>query len=88
MDDLAHRVDEGFKRAHADTRSLREDMNAGFAQAHAETSSLRADMNNGFNRIDADLRSLRVEMAGLQRVLIQAAFGLIAAILGLAATQL
>jgi hypothetical protein len=49
-------------------------------------------MDAGFNRVDADLRELRGEMNSrfdaLQRTLILAAGGMIAALIGLIATQL
>jgi hypothetical protein len=49
-------------------------------------------MDAGFNRVDADLRELRGEMSSrfdaLQRTLILAAGGVIAALIGLIATQL
>ena len=49
-------------------------------------------MDAGFDRVDADLRELRGEMNSrfdaLQRTLILAAGGVIAALIGLIATQL
>ncbi len=49
-------------------------------------------MDAGFNRVDADLRELRGEMNSrfdaLQQALIFAAGGVIAALIGLIATQL
>jgi hypothetical protein len=49
-------------------------------------------MDQGFDRVDADLRELRTEMNtrfdALQRTLILATGGMIAALIGLIATQL
>jgi hypothetical protein len=56
MDDLSHRVDQGFERVDADIRELRTEMNT---------------------RFDA-----------MQRTLFLAAAGIVAALIGLIATQL
>jgi hypothetical protein len=53
---------------------------------------VRADMDQGFNRVDSDIRELRSEMTSrfdsLQRTLILGAAGVIAALIGVIATQL
>jgi hypothetical protein len=56
---------------------------------------LERRMENGFDRVDGDIRELRGELGSLHRTIIQfgaamlAAFvGLVAAVLGLVATQL
>jgi hypothetical protein len=74
MDDLSHRMDQGFDRVDADIREL------------------RADMDRGFDRVDSDLGGLRAEMNlrfdALQRTLFLGATGVVAALIGLIATQL
>lgn len=53
---------------------------------------VRTEMEQGFNRVDSDIRELRSEVGSrfdaLQRTLILAAAGVIAALIGLIATQL
>jgi hypothetical protein len=63
LDDLSHRMDEGFERVDRDLRDL------------------RAEMKEGFDRTDA-------RFDALQQTLILAAAGVIAAMIGLIATQL
>lgn len=74
MDDFSHRMDQGFGRVDADIREL------------------RADMARGFNRVDSELGGLRVEMNArfdaMQRTLFLAAAGIVAALIGVIATQL
>ncbi len=74
-------VDERFDRVETDIRDLRGDMNRGFAQVNADMRDLRAEMNGGFDRIDA-------RFDALQRTLFLAAAGVVAALIGLIATQL
>jgi hypothetical protein len=45
-------------------------------------------MDSGFARVDADLRALTSRFDGLQRTMIQVGGGVIAALVGLIATQL
>lgn len=45
-------------------------------------------MDSGFARVDADLRALNSRFDGLQRTMIQVGGGVIAALVGLIATQL
>lgn len=74
MDDFSHRMDQGFGRVDADIREL------------------RAAMDRGFNRVDAELGGLRAEMNArfdaMQRTLFLAAAGIVAALIGVIATQL
>jgi hypothetical protein len=63
LDDLNHKVDEGFRRVDADLRGLR-----------SEVRSLGAEVNGRFD--------------ALQRVLILSHAGIVAALIGVIATQL
>ncbi|HEX7059058.1 MAG TPA: hypothetical protein VF176_04335 [Solirubrobacterales bacterium] len=45
-------------------------------------------MDNGFDRVDDDLRLVHTRIDALQRTMIQVGGGLIAAMIGLIATQL
>ena len=58
----------------------------------ARLDDLSHRMDQGFDRVDSDIRELRSEMTSrfdsLQRTLILAAAGVIAALIGLIATQL
>lgn len=74
LDDLSHRMDQSF-------RQVRAEMDRGFARVDADVRGLHAEMNGGFDRIDA-------RFDALQRTLFLAAAGVIAALIGLIATQL
>jgi hypothetical protein len=92
LGDRFDHVDERFDRVETHLRDLREDMNRDFARVDA-------DMNRGFARVDANARDLRTEMNerfdrldarfdAMQRTLFLAAAGIVAALIGLIATQL
>jgi hypothetical protein len=85
MDDLSHRMDQGFDE-------LRAEMNRGFERVDTEARDLRTDMDRGFVRVNGDIGNLRTEMNmrfdSLQRTMILAAAGVIASLVGLVATQL
>jgi hypothetical protein len=44
LDDLNHRVEEGFNRVDADLRELRVEMNAEFTAVRGEVNGLRGEM--------------------------------------------
>ncbi len=92
LDDLNHRLDEGFRRIDGDLRVLR-------IETKTELTSLRGEMNERFERVDTDLKGLRSDMntrfEALQRTMVHAAVGMsaafiagFAALIGLFATQL
>jgi predicted phage gp36 major capsid-like protein len=92
LDDLSDRMDRGFELAREERLAIRADMDRGFAQARAEQRELRADMDRGFEWTRAEQRELRSGMErrfdSLQQALFLAAAGVIAALIGLIATQL
>jgi hypothetical protein len=81
LDDLNHRLDEGFRRIDGDLRALR-------IETKTEFASLRGEMNARLDRIDDRFEAL-------QRTMVHAAVGMsaafiagFAALIGLFATQL
>lgn len=77
LDDLSHRMDEGFGQVHQDMRDLRGEIGTvrgEIGTVRGEVGSLRAEMNSRFD--------------SLQRTMIQFGGLLIAALLGMIATQL
>lgn len=77
LDDLSHRVADGFGRVDADLRALRTD-------TKAEFGAMRSEMNTRFEGIENSLR-------GMQRTMLGGAIALSAAIVagfGAIATQL
>lgn len=85
LDDLNHRLDEGFRRIDGDLRALR-------IETKTELTSLRGEMNDRFSRVEAhvDGRFDRVDARfdTLQRTMLQTSGVMIAALIGLIATQL
>jgi hypothetical protein len=78
LDDLAHRVDEGFNRVHEDMRALRTEMNVRLDTQQQATIS----------RFDASQQAMNARFDAMQRLLIQVGGGMFAALVGLIATQL
>ncbi len=78
LDDLNHRMDEGFGRLHQDLRDLRSEISTVRSEIGGEVGSLRAEMNTRFDALQRTLIQVGGGMA--------AAFG--AALIGLIATQL
>ena len=80
LDDLAHRMDEGFARVDRDLRDIRAEIGSVRSELSAETRSLREELS-------AETGSLRLEMNArfdaLQRTLIQFGGGLVASFLAL-----
>jgi hypothetical protein len=50
--------------------------------------TLERRMDDGFNRVDAELRAVNARFDALQRTMLQLGGGVIAALIGLIATQL
>lgn len=86
MDDLNHRVDNGFGRVDADLRSLRSDTMSEFAAVRSEIKSefaaVRSEMKAGFDRIEAkfdakfdDMHRTMIQFAGLMVAALIALFG-------------
>lgn len=75
------RLDDGFERVHTDIALLREDLHREVGSLWEETKSLREET-----------KSLRKEMhqgfSGLNRNMFQIGGGIIAALIGVIATQL
>lgn len=80
LDDLAHRMDDGFARVDRDLRDIRAEIGSVRSELSAETRSLREELS-------AETGSLRLEMNArfdsLQRTLIQFGGGLVASFVGL-----
>lgn len=77
LDDLNRKVDEGFRRVDADIRALR-------IETKAEFNSLRSEMNERFEGLEARFDA---RFDSLQRTLILFSGAMIAALIGLIATQ-
>jgi hypothetical protein len=78
LDDLNGKVDRGFERIDADLRAQR-------VETRTEFTALRGEMKAGFDRIDERFDE---RFDALHRLLIQFAGLLVAALIGLIATQL
>jgi len=74
LDDLNEKVDRGFERIDADLRGQR-------LETRTEFTALRGEMKAGFERVDE-------RFDGLHRLLIQFCGLMLAALIGLIATQL
>ena len=85
LDDLNHKVDAGFDRLDADIRGLR-------VEARTEFVALRGEMKAGFDRVDERFERMEHRLderfESLHRLLIQFTGALLAALIGLIATQL
>ncbi len=78
LDDLSHRIDEGFRRVDGDLRALR-------IETKTELASLRGEMNGRFDALQGEMNT-RFDV--LQRTMLQTSGVMIAALIGLIATQL
>jgi hypothetical protein len=65
LDDLNHRVDEGFKEMREEFRGVRSEM-------REEFRGVRAEMGEGFGGVRGELQEMRAEMAAGRRTMIQA----------------
>jgi hypothetical protein len=74
-------VDKRFDCVETHIRDLRGDMNRGLARADADARDLRTEMNERFDRLDE-------RFDAMQRTLFLAAVGIVAALIGVIATQL
>lgn len=81
LDDLNGKVNEGFRRVDADVRALR-------TETKAEFRSLRGEMSERFDRVDSRFDRMNERFDGLQRTIIVVNGGVMAALLGVVATQL
>lgn len=81
LDDLNHKVDAGFERLDADIRGLR-------METGTEFIALRGEMKGGFDRVDERFERMDQRFDDLHRLLVQGAGVLLAALIGLIATQL
>jgi hypothetical protein len=89
LDDLNHKVDQGFERIDADVRVLRTESRAEFAavreQMRIESVAVRGEMKAGFD-------SINERFDALHRLMIQFSGGLLGTVIvasaGLIATQL
>jgi hypothetical protein len=79
LDDLNHKVYEGFRRVDADVRSLR-------TETKAEFRSLRGEMNERFDRVDDRFDRLNGRFDAMQRTLILLCVGITAVVLGVIAS--
>jgi hypothetical protein len=74
LDDLNAKVDRGFERINADLHELR-------SETRAEFTAVRSEMKSGFDRVDE-------RFDAMYRLMIQLRGGMLAALIGLIATQL
>jgi hypothetical protein len=85
LDDLNEKVDRGFERIDADLRGLR-------LETRTEFVALRGEMKAGFDRVDERFERMDQRLGerfeALHRLLVQFAGLLVAALIGLIATQL
>jgi HAMP domain-containing protein len=96
LDDLTHRVDEGFNRNEREFQAVRLEMRTEFAAVRTEIGSLRTELKDEIGSVRGELgsevSSVRGELVALHRMLIRIAAGgfvtLAAGFLGVIATQL
>lgn len=89
LDDLNHRVDEGFNRNEREFQAVRWEM-------RTEFTAVRSEMREEFGAVRAEISGLRKELGGelaaLNRTLIQIGIGglitLMAGVVGAILTQL
>jgi len=66
LDDLNHRVSDGFNRIDADLRSIRDEIGSLRAETRSEIGSLRSEMTAEFGSLRSEMKSevgsLRSEM--------------------------
>lgn len=81
LDDLNHRVDEGFSEMRAEFRSVRTEFGAVRTEIREESAAVRAEMR-------AEFRSVRTELGAMQRTMLQMFVGMMAGFAGVIATIL
>jgi hypothetical protein len=81
LDDLNSKVDRGFERIDADLHALR-------TETRAEFTAMRSEMKNGFDRVDERFERLDERFDAMYRLMLQLGGGMLAALIGLIATQL
>jgi hypothetical protein len=85
LDDLNHRVGEGFKGVGSEFRGLRLEMRTEFAAVRGEIDSLGAELRT-------EIRGMRAEMATLNRTMLQIGAGAVVTValgfLSILATQI
>jgi hypothetical protein len=80
LDDLNHRVDNGFKEVSREFQALRLEMRTEFAAVRSETAT-------EFGSVRGEITGLRGEMAAMNRTLIQVGAGaMVTMFVGFAAT--
>jgi hypothetical protein len=96
LDDLNHRVDEGFKRNEREFQAVRLEMRTEFAAVRSEMKeefvTVRAELGGLRQELSGEIGGLRGEFAALNRTLIQIGIGglitLMAGVVGVILTQL
>jgi ribosome recycling factor len=81
LDDLANRVDEGFRESREDLRQFRQEVNARFNEAKADVDARFDKVDDGFDRLEAKFDA---KFDSLQRLMIG---GLLTFVLAFVATQ-
>lgn len=81
LDDLNGKVDRGFERIDADLHAQRAEFSALRTETSAEFAALRSEMKSGFDRVDE-------RFDAMYRLMIQLGGAMLAALIGLVATQL
>jgi hypothetical protein len=79
LDDLNHRVDEGFKEMRSEFRGVRADMREEFGNVRAEMGqgfgNVRAEVGQGFGSVRSEMGGMRSELsaqiAQLHRTILQ-----------------
>jgi len=87
MDDLNHRVDEGFGRMEREFQAIRLETRTEFAavrgEMKAEFAAVRAEMKADFAAVRSDLGG---QIAALNRTIVQVGAGAIVGFVGVIAT--
>jgi hypothetical protein len=92
LDDLTHRVDEGFKGNQREFQAVRLEMRNEFASVRQEVRTEFASVRNEIGGVRGEIGGLRGDLLALHRLLVRIAMGgfatLVVGILGLIATRL
>ena len=81
LDDLNGKVDRGFERIDADLCSLR-------AETRVEFTAMRGEMKAGFDKMDGRFETMNERFEAMYRLMLQLGGIVVAALIGLIATQL
>ena len=85
LDDLNSKVDRGFERIDAELHALR-------TETRTEFTAIRTEMKSGFDRVDERFERLEgrfdERFDAMYRLMLQLGSGMLAALVGLIATQL